>query len=625
MITNPILHGAYDPRLVSLSFVIAICASYAALRLGTRTTFSKGGTRLAWLTGGAVAMGFGIWSMHYVGMLAFSLPIPILYHLPTVIVSLLAAIFASGVALFIVSRESITARRAALGSILMGGGIVAMHYLGMAAMRLPAMCHYDPALVALSGLIAVTCSLAALWLTFRLRATSGLNIWKLLSAVAMGIGIAAMHYTGMAAAKLYTSAAPVDYTNAVNVSALGTTGIVTVAFLLLAFAIFTSVIDQRLAAHRAMTEELFRSRQMLQSILDNIPQRVFWKDRDGRYLGCNRAFAQDVGLTLPDEIAGKRDPDLPWSELGIRYSSHLQATTERPVSNSEFEATNAQGESCWLRASSVPLFNSTGDAFGVLGAYDDITDQKIAADAIKRSNAALSEFAYTVSHDLQSPLRVARNYAQLLTRRYGAQIHPDGHSLVGFIEENLGHMEELIDSLLKYATATEAEPGGLTLISLEVALERALSNLQLLIRETNAQITFTQLPNVTVHPIQMIQIFQNLISNAIKYRKPGTIPAVHVSAKELAKDWVLSIKDNGIGIAAEDRARIFAPLKRLHGREIPGFGIGLATCRKVIEQLGGRIWVESNASGGSTFCFTVPKTQSANLQTDASYTATNNK
>ena len=187
------------------------------------------------------------------------------------IVSLLAAIFASGVALFIVSRESITARRAALGSILMGGGIVAMHYLGMAAMRLPAMCHYDPALVALSGLIAVTCSLAALWLTFRLRATSGLNIWKLLSAVAMGIGIAAMHYTGMAAAKLYTSAAPVDYTNAVNVSALGTTGIVTVAFLLLAFAIFTSVIDQRLAAHRAMTEELFRSRQMLQSILDNIP------------------------------------------------------------------------------------------------------------------------------------------------------------------------------------------------------------------------------------------------------------------------------------------------------------------------------------------------------------------
>ena len=163
------LAGSYDDLFVALSVLIAILASYAALDLARRVTSAQGNTRHLWLTGGATAMGFGIWSMHYIGMLAFRLPVPVQYDWPTVLLSLLAAILASGVALFVVSRQRMGVVRASLASILMGSAIAAMHYIGMAAMRLPAMCHYSPSLFTLSVVLAIVISFVALWLTFHFR------------------------------------------------------------------------------------------------------------------------------------------------------------------------------------------------------------------------------------------------------------------------------------------------------------------------------------------------------------------------------------------------------------------------------------------------------------------------
>ena len=154
-----ILTGYYDYRLVALSMVIATLASYAALDLGGRVTASRGRPRFIWLTGGAAAMGMGIWSMHYIGMLAWKLPVVVFYHWPTVLYSLLAAVVASAVALFVVSRPEMGLRAIGVGGVLMGAGIAAMHYIGMEAMRLPAMCHYSPAVVSLSILLAVVISL----------------------------------------------------------------------------------------------------------------------------------------------------------------------------------------------------------------------------------------------------------------------------------------------------------------------------------------------------------------------------------------------------------------------------------------------------------------------------------
>src|ERR1700722_4185140 len=163
------LTGSYDHRLVALSVVIAVCASYAALDLAGRVTAAKAFARSVWLLGGATAMGLGIWSMHYIGMLAFKLPVPVEYDWPTVGLSLVAAILASSIALFVVSREKMGAWRAVAGSIPMGAGIAAMHYSGMEAMRLTAMCHYNGWLVALSVVLAIVISFVALCLAFLAR------------------------------------------------------------------------------------------------------------------------------------------------------------------------------------------------------------------------------------------------------------------------------------------------------------------------------------------------------------------------------------------------------------------------------------------------------------------------
>jgi PAS domain S-box-containing protein len=607
---GPALNSSYNPWLVGLSVIIAICASYTALGLGSRTTLARGSRRAVWLGGGAVAMGFGIWSMHYVGMLAFSLPLPVRYDVPTVVVSLAAAVFASGVALFVVSRAAVTVIQAGAGGLLMGTGIVAMHYTGMEAMRLPAMCRYDGRLLALSCVIAVIGSLAALWFTFHLRIPGErATALKALSAVAMGAAIAAMHYTGMAAASFQASRQQVDYSHAVSVSDLGITAIVIVTFLVLAFAFFTSLLDQQLSAQQVLSEELYQSRQMLRSVLDNIPQRVFWKDFDGHYLGCNLAFAAYTGLNGPNEIIGKTDEDLPRLKELSACADKLRETLEtgEAVMNQECEIATEDGQSQWLRSNSVALRDFNGRIYGFLGTYEETTKQKQAQEAIERSNAALSDFAEIVSHDLQSPLRIANNYVQLLAMRYRDRLDQEGKGLLESIESSLHSMAELIQSLLRYATATGPEPEGRGTVALASVVDRAIANLALPIAETGMQINSDTLPEVIGYRMQLTQVFQNLISNAIKYRKAGIRPRIHISASEGTDAWVISVRDNGIGIAEKYYDRIFSPLKRLHGAEIPGFGIGLATCQKLVEHHGGNIWVDSKPDVGSTFYFRLPK------------------
>src|ERR1700687_2335323 len=238
--------GYYDYRLVALSVLIAVFASYAALDLAGRTTAASGRVRLIWLVGGATAMGVGIWSMHYIGMLAFNLPVLVLYDWPTVLLSLLAAVFAAAVALFVVSRKKMGWSRALTGSAIMGGGIATMHYTGMAAMRLPATCRYDPALFSLSVVFAISISLIALWLTFRFREeTKGSAGWKVGCAVIMGSAIPVMHYTGMAAARVMPSGVIPDTAHSVSTSTLGFAGVSAVTLLLLGVAVLTAAMDRR--------------------------------------------------------------------------------------------------------------------------------------------------------------------------------------------------------------------------------------------------------------------------------------------------------------------------------------------------------------------------------------------
>jgi NO-binding membrane sensor protein with MHYT domain len=172
----PTIIGFYDYRLVAVSVVIAVCAAYAALDLAGRVTAARGAARIAWLSGGALAMGLGIWAMHYMGMEAFKLPVPVEYDWPSVLLSMVAAVSASAVALFVVSRKTMGMTAAVLGSLLMGSGIAAMHYIGMEAMRLPGMCMYSYRLVVLSVVLAVVISFVAMWLTFGLTARGAMGL-----------------------------------------------------------------------------------------------------------------------------------------------------------------------------------------------------------------------------------------------------------------------------------------------------------------------------------------------------------------------------------------------------------------------------------------------------------------
>jgi PAS domain S-box-containing protein len=250
------LIGSYNYALVALSVLIAMFASYGALELASRVTAAGGWTRAVWLLGGAGAMGTGIWSMHYIGMLAFILPIPVAYHWPTVLLSLLAAILASVIALYVVSRQKMGASRAVAGSVLMGAGIASMHYIGMAAMRLPAVCQFNSFLVILSVVFAVLISLSALWITFHFRdKKTGIGWGKTAGAVVMGAAIPVMHYTGMAAASFTPSGMPADLSHALSISTLGTAGIAAVTFMVLGLALLTSWVDRRFATQTLELQE----------------------------------------------------------------------------------------------------------------------------------------------------------------------------------------------------------------------------------------------------------------------------------------------------------------------------------------------------------------------------------
>lgn len=232
-------------------------------------------------------------------------------------------------------------------------------------------------------------------------------------------------------------------------------------------------------------------------------------------------------------------------------------------------------------------------------------DAQAAAQALRRSNEELEQFAYVSSHDLQEPLRNIASYAQLLARRYQGKLDRDADEFLGYLIDGARRMSVLIQDLLSYSRQVRMGAAAFSPVSSEEALETALRNLHRAIQDSAAEIRRDPLPTVWGHSMQLAQVFQNLISNAIKY-SGGKTPKVHVSAQVLDGEAVFRVSDQGIGIDPRYHDRIFGLFKRLHGRNVPGTGIGLATCKKIVEQHGGRIWVESKAGEGAAFYFSVP-------------------
>ena len=243
---------------------------------------------------------------------------------------------------------------------------------------------------------------------------------------------------------------------------------------------------------------------------------------------------------------------------------------------------------------------------------NDITPRKRAqeklarqADELARSNAELQEFAYVASHDLQEPLRVIAGFTQLLSDRYSGELDETADEFIGYVVDGTERMKILINDLLEYSrVGTRGRP--LEPVESSSALEHAMSNLRVAIGEADARVTHDRMPRVHGDINQLSQLFQNLISNGIKFRGDES-PEIHITSVQVGESWVMSVSDNGIGIDPQHSDRIFGMFKRLHGRgEYPGTGIGLAICSKIVERHTGKIWVESEVGKGATFSFTLP-------------------
>jgi PAS domain S-box-containing protein len=387
--------ATYDYRLVALSVVIAICASYVALDLTGRVTANRGRARRAWLLGGAFAMGSGIWSMHYTGMLAFRLPIPVYYHVPTVMLSLLAAVLASWIALYVVSRQHVTALGVAVGSLLMGAGIATMHFTGMAAMRLGAMHHYRSGLWMLSVFLAVIISAVGLLLIFHFRNENrGWKI-KVLSALLMGLAIPVMHYTGMAAVIFVPAMAASNLTHSVDISALASVAILVVTFVILGFALLTSLVDRRISAQQILVDN---ERRMLRALIDNIPDFMYVKDEKSRFVVANSCLAHAVGVETAEELLGKTDFDLFPRELANQFyeGEQMVINSGQPLFNREETSVDSAGNKIHILTTKVPLCDSEGHVTGIAGVGRDISDRKMAEAALLKAHQQAEVFINAV-------------------------------------------------------------------------------------------------------------------------------------------------------------------------------------------------------------------------------------
>jgi light-regulated signal transduction histidine kinase (bacteriophytochrome) len=250
-----------------------------------------------------------------------------------------------------------------------------------------------------------------------------------------------------------------------------------------------------------------------------------------------------------------------------------------------------------------------GDGLLITAAIRDITARKAAEAALlrtvgelKRSNEELEQFAYIASHDLQEPLRMVASYTQLLARRYKGSLDADADEFIEYAVDGATRMQRLIQDLLMYSRVG-TKGRVLREASSQAALDEALVNLRTAIDEHGAIVTHDRLPTVLADEIQLVQLFQNLVGNAIKYQDKA-IPKVHVSAEQVDAKWMFSVRDNGLGIEPRYFERIFGMFQRLHKRdEFAGTGIGLAICKKIVERHGGTIHVESTPGQGSTFRF----------------------
>jgi PAS domain S-box-containing protein len=361
---------------------------------------------------------------------------------------------------------------------------------------------------------------------------------------------------------------------------------------------------------KRLLEEIQRERAQLRTVLDQLPAAVILADRQGKVLMMNDQVQHIWRRRYePVETIAEYDRFPGFHEDGTRLRPEewplARALAHGEVVRDEL-ITIQRGDGSYgvIAASASPVRNKNGEPTGGVVVFHDVTERRKTETALQRSNDNLKQFAYAAAHDLQEPLRNVAVFAEIIERELQARQLENVPDRLQVIREGAHRMHTLVRDLLNYSSVV-GDGDRVSLVDSAAALEKVRQNLKQVIEDNRAEIIAGDLPVVRVHEAHLVQLLQNLVGNAIKYRGAAD-PLVEVSAEPGRGEWIFSVKDNGIGIAPEFHDRIFGVFKRLHGRDIPGTGIGLALCARIVSHYGGRIWVESSPGLGATFRFTLP-------------------
>src|SRR5229473_642568 len=610
-----VVTGIYNPYLVALSILVASFASYTALDLGGHVEAARGLARRAWLVAAAIIMGAGIWSMHFIGMLAFVVPMPMSYDIGLTTLSLIVAIVVTGGAFYVISRQGASPLRLVLSGIFMGLGIVAMHYIGMAAMRGHAELGYDWLFVALSVVIAIGASTAALWLAFQ---TTDLR-QKLMAALVMGVAISGMHYTGMRAA-IFTAhgsvnEAPVNASLDQTHLALAVAGI---TFVILAFASIASLSEQKRAE-----EARKRAEYLSQQVFERSPDRISIVGRDYRYQRVNPAFERRYDVPA-ETFVGKHVADF----LGMEgFERTAKAYYARCFAGEEVSYAgwfNLSLGRRYLAVSYSPLRPDSERVEAVLAISRDLTEHVLASEALREAQAELAhitrvttlgELTASIAHEVNQPLAAVVNAAAACRRWLdgGTPNLDEARSAVDWIVNEGNRASEVIRRVRALANKTDIEKVPLDVndvVREAIALvQREFISYRVSLRMELAP----ALPMILGDRVQLQQVIINLVMNGIEAmqsvmdRPRELVVGSHQDETHRVR---VTVTDSGVGISAENADRLF---NAFFTTKSNGMGMGLSICRSIIEAHGGRMSTADNVGPGARFQFTLPLHQEVTL------------